>query len=42
MFFVRPVRPQDARRVIAAGLRRVDAFTLDTFTPAWVRPRRER
>jgi hypothetical protein len=37
--FVRPVRPIDTRRFLAAGLRRFDALTLESFTPAWSRPR---
>jgi hypothetical protein len=39
MNFVRPVRPADARRFLAASLRRLDAVTLEAFTPAWSRPR---
>jgi hypothetical protein len=39
MFPVRPVRPADARSFLAAGLRRIDALTLESFTPAWSRPR---
>jgi hypothetical protein len=39
MFLVRPVRPADARRFLSASLRRLDALTLENFTPAWSRPR---
>jgi hypothetical protein len=39
VFLVRPVRAADARRVLAASLRRLDALTLESFTPAWSRPR---
>jgi hypothetical protein len=39
VFLVRPVRPADARRFLAASLRRFDALTLESFTPAWSRPR---
>ena len=39
MLPVRPVRPKDARRLLGASLRRLDALTLQTFTPTWVRPR---
>jgi hypothetical protein len=39
VFLVRPVRPQDARRFLAVSLRRLDALTLESFTPAWSRPR---
>jgi hypothetical protein len=39
MFLIRPARPQEARRLLVAGLRRFDALTLETFTPAWTRPR---
>ena len=39
MFLVRPVRPADARRFLAASLRRLDVATLQSFTPAWSRPR---
>jgi hypothetical protein len=39
MFLVRPVRPADARRILAASLRRFDDLTLETLTPAWSRPR---
>ena len=42
MYLIRPVQPQEARRLIAASLRRLDALTLETFTPVWVRPRPER
>jgi hypothetical protein len=42
MFLTRPVRPQEARRLLAASLRRLDALTLETFTPVWTRPRPER
>ena len=38
MVLIRPVRPQDARRQLVAGLRRLDALTLEGFTPAWTRP----
>ena len=40
MFLVRPVRPSDARRLLGAGLRRLDALTLESFTPIWSRPAR--
>jgi hypothetical protein len=39
MIPVRPVRPADARRLLGAGLRRLDALTLESFTPTWARPR---
>ena len=42
MFLVRPVRPGDARRFLAANLRRLDALTLESFTPTWSRPRGDR
>jgi hypothetical protein len=38
LFLIRPVGPQEARRFLAASLRRLDALTLETFTPAWSRP----
>jgi hypothetical protein len=39
MIFTRPIRPGDARRFLSAGLRRLDALSLENFTPAWSRPR---
>jgi hypothetical protein len=39
MFLVRPVRPANARRLLTASLRRFDTLTLESFTPAWSRPR---
>ena len=42
MYQMRPVRPREARRLLAATLRRLDDLTLETFTPVWIRPRPER
>jgi hypothetical protein len=42
VFAIRPVRPEEARRLLTAGKTRLDALTLEAFTPAWTRPRTQR
>jgi hypothetical protein len=39
MVNLRPVRPEDTRRLLTSAVRRLDALTLENFTPAWIRPR---
>jgi hypothetical protein len=38
----RPVRPEEARRLLVAGIARLNSLTLEAFTPAWTRPRTQR
>jgi hypothetical protein len=38
MVMTRPIRPADARALLNAAVRKLDAITLESFTPTWTRP----
>lgn len=42
MLVAHPVRPEEARRLLVAGITRLNTLTLEAFTPAWTRPRTRR